>query len=148
MRNCDRAKPERLAFFLIESYSFSLVLIIICPSLPLSRSLLSLLPLSTLYPTSPYHTLSYSYTSCPYLYDYIQTTPSRSPSLLPLSISSLCTHCIPQSEYHLRYSSLWSDPVHVPSLTRPNWPTSDPPHQARPRCSHLHPAAFDKARLM
>src|SRR5438128_5425277 len=40
---CDRAKPERLALFPIESHSFSLVLIITCLSLPLSRSLLSLL---------------------------------------------------------------------------------------------------------
>ena len=88
-------------------------------TLPLSRSLLSHLPPSTLYPSSPYHTLSYSYTSCPYLYNYIQTTPFRSLSLVPLSISSLCTLCIPQPEYHLRYSSLWSDPVHVPSLTCP-----------------------------
>src|SRR5438128_12320313 len=40
---CDRAKPKRLALFLIESHSLSLILIIICLSLPLSRSLLSLL---------------------------------------------------------------------------------------------------------
>ena len=52
-------------------------------------------------------------------YDHTQTIPSRSPSLLLLSISSLCNLCIPQSEYHLQYSSLWSDPVHVLSLTRP-----------------------------
>ena len=63
MCNCNQVKPECLAFFLIESHSFSLVLIIICLSLPLSRFLLSLLPPSTLYPTSPYHTLSYLYTS-------------------------------------------------------------------------------------
>ena len=43
IRNRDRAKPERLAVFPIESYSFSSVLIIICLSLPLSRSLLSFL---------------------------------------------------------------------------------------------------------
>ena len=52
-------------------------------------------------------------------YDYTQTIPSRSPSLVLPSISSLCTLCIPQSEYHLRYSSLWSDPVHALSLTHP-----------------------------
>ena len=43
MRNCDWAKPEHLAEFPIESYSFSSVLIIIRLSLPLSRSLLSFL---------------------------------------------------------------------------------------------------------
>ena len=110
-------KAQMLSNILIEFYSFSLVLIIICLSLPLSRSLLSLLPPSTLYLTSPYHTLSYSYTSCPYLYDYTQTTPFRSPSPVPFSISSLCTLCIPQFKYHLQYSLLWSDPIHVPSLT-------------------------------
>src|SRR5438128_5684719 len=40
---CDRVKPKCLALFPIESHSLSLVLIIICLSLPLSRSLLSLL---------------------------------------------------------------------------------------------------------
>ena len=119
MCNRDRAKPECLAVFLIESYSFPSVLIIICLSLPLSHSSCHSFPPSTLYPSSPYHTLSYHYTSCPYLYDYTQTTPSRSPSLVSSNISSLCSLCIPQSEYHLRYSSLWSDPVHVLSLTCP-----------------------------
>ena len=61
-------------------------------------------------------------------YDYTQTIPSRSPSLLLPSINSLCNLCIPQSEYHLRYSLLWSDPVHVLSLTCPQlthlWPSS------------------------
>ena len=43
MCNHNWAKPKHLAVFLIESHSFSLILIIICPSLPLSHSLLSLL---------------------------------------------------------------------------------------------------------
>ena len=34
-------------------------------------------------------------------YDHTQTIPSRSPSLLLPSISSLCNLYIPQSEYHL-----------------------------------------------
>ena len=41
MCNCDQVKPEYLASILIESHSFSLVLIIICPSLLLSYFLLS-----------------------------------------------------------------------------------------------------------
>ena len=81
-------------------------------------------------------------------YDYTQTTPSRSPSLVLPSISSLCILCIPQSEYHLQYSSLWSDPVHVLSLTHPQlthlWPSSS----STTSMPHLHPLAFDKARLM
>ena len=58
----------------------------------------------------------------------VQTIPSRFPSLVLPSISSLCTLCIPQSEYHLQYFSLWSDPVHVLSLTHSQlahlWPFS------------------------
>ena len=81
-------------------------------------------------------------------YDYTQTTPSRSPSLVLPSISSLCTLCISQSEYHLRYSLLWSDPVHVLSLTHPQlahlWPSSS----SMTSMPCLHPLAFNKARLM
>ena len=120
MCNHDRAKPEHLAAFPIESYSF--------PSIPYYYYL-SFLTLVSFPPVIhflcqpcirlvPYHTLLYHYTSCPYHYDYTQTTPFRSPSLVLPSISSLCNLCIPQSEYHLRYS-LWSDPVHVLSLTCP-----------------------------
>ena len=66
MRNRDQAKPKCLAVFPIESYSFPFVLIIICLSLPLSRSSCHSFPPSTLYPSSLYHTLSYSYTPCHY----------------------------------------------------------------------------------
>ena len=47
------------------------ILIIIRLSLPLSHSSCHSFPLSTLYLSSPYHILSYHYTSCPYL----TTTP-------------------------------------------------------------------------
>ena len=66
MRNRDQVKPKRLAVFPIESYSFPFVLIIICLSLPLSRSSCHSFPPSTLYPSSLYHTLSYPYTPCHY----------------------------------------------------------------------------------
>ena len=71
MRNRDWVKPKCLAAFLIEFYSFLSVLIIIRLSLSLSCSSCHSFPPSTLYPSSPYHTLSYHYTSCPYL----TTTP-------------------------------------------------------------------------
>ena len=119
MCNHDRAKPECLAIFLIESYSF------------LSHLFLSVSPYPCLIPPVtpflrqpyihlvPYHTLLYHYT--PYLY-HLWLHPDHSfqvPVSSTTSISSLCTLCIPQSEYHLWYSLLWSDPVHVLSLTHP-----------------------------
>ena len=95
--------------------------------------------------TMPSHTLTHPVITT---YDYTQTIPSRSLSLLLPSISSLCNLCIPQSEYHLRYSSLWSDPIHVLSLTCPQlthlWPSSS----STTSMPHLHPLTFDKAQLM
>ena len=129
IHNCDWAKPEHLAIFPIESYSFLPYLLLFRLSLPLScSSCHSFLrqPCIHLVITIPSRTLTHPVITT---YNYTQTTPSRSLSLVLLpSISSLCTLCIPQSEYHLWYSSLWSDPVHVPSLTRPQlahlWPSS------------------------
>ena len=128
IRNCNRVKPKHLASFPIESHSFlSYLLLSISPYPCLVPSCHSF-PLSTLYLSSAYHTLSYHYTSCPYPYNYTQTILSGSPSLVLPSISSLCTLCIPQSEYHLWYSLLWSDPIHILSLTCPQlahlWPFS------------------------
>ena len=81
------------------------------PSQPVRRTSHNMYPSSSLpYPLISLHTLSLPY-------NYTQTIPSRSPSLVLPSISSLCTLCTPQSEYHLQYSSLWSDPIHVLSLT-------------------------------
>ena len=99
--------PEHLALFPIESHSFLSYLSLSISSYPCLVLSCHSFPLSTLYLSSPYHTLLYPYTS----------GPSRSPSLVLLSISSLYTLCIPRFEYHLWYSLLWSDPVHVLSLT-------------------------------
>ena len=92
--------------------------------------------------------LLYPYTSCSYPYDYTQTIPSRSWSPVLPSISSLCTLCIPQSEYHLNtpYYGLTLSMSHLWLIL--NSPTSDPSHQVRPQCPHLHPVTFDKAWLM
>ena len=112
-------KAQTLSSFPDQVLFLSPILISICHSLPLSCSSCHSFPPSTLYPPSslPYPLVSLHILSLPY--DYTQTIPSRSPSLVLPSISSLCTLCIPQSEYHLQYSSLWSDPVHVLSLTHP-----------------------------
>ena len=128
IRNCDQAKPEHLALFLIESHSFLSYLLLSVPPYPCLVPSCYSFPPSTLYPSSslPYPLVSLHTLSLPY--DYTQTIPSRSLSLVLPSISSLCTLCTPQSEYHLWYSSLWSDHVHVLSLTHPQlahlWPSS------------------------
>ena len=133
MHNHDQAKPKCLAVSWLSPIPFLSYLLLSVPPYPCSVSSYHSFPLSTLYPSSPYHTLSSLYICCPYLYDYTQTTPFRSPSPVPLSISSLCPLCIPQSKYYLWYSLLWSDPVHVSSLPHPN----SPPLtllKARPQC--------------
>ena len=128
MRNRDGAKPERLAVFLIESYSFLSYLLLSVSPYPCPVPSCHSFPPSTLYRlvlTIPSRTLTHPVITT---YNYTQTTPSRSPSSVLPSISSPCILCIPQSEYHLWYSLLWSDPVHVLSLTHPQlahlWPSS------------------------
>ena len=62
----------------------SLVLISFCLSLPLSRSSCHSFPSSTLYPSSPYHTLPYLYTSVCYF----------SPLLFSFNFLSWTNHCL------------------------------------------------------
>ena len=133
MHNHDWAKPECLALFPIESYFFlSYLFLSVSPYPCLIPPVTPFLcqPCIHLVLTISSHTLTHSVITT---YHYIQTIPSRSPSLVLPNISSLCTLCIPQAEYHLQYSSLWSDPIHVSSLTHPN----SPPLtllKARPQC--------------
>ena len=107
----DQVKPECLAIFPIESYFFLSYLFLSVPPYPcLVPSVTPFLcqPCIRLVLIVPSHTLTHPViTTC----DYTQTIPSRSLSLVLPSISSLCILCIPQSEYHLWYSSLWSDPI-------------------------------------
>ena len=63
MHNRDRAKPERLAVFPIESYSFLPYLLLSVSPYPCPVPSCHSFPLSTLYPSSLYHTLLYLYTS-------------------------------------------------------------------------------------